>query len=64
MKLFKKIENYKKQDNYNFVISDVKFIHEAKYIKDKGGILIKIIRDVEKDYNHISEKETNLIDKT
>jgi hypothetical protein len=45
--------------NNKIVISDVRFIHEVKAIKERGGILIKIVREsiFDKDIdNHISEQ--------
>lgn len=41
------------------IISDVRFIHEVDEIKKRGGLLIKLIRDNNKNNNidaHISEK--------
>lgn len=61
IKLFNKIESYKKKGYQHFVISDVRFIHEANYIKKNGGILIKISRTTNQIDNHISEQETQLI---
>jgi hypothetical protein len=40
-------------------ITDVRFINEAKFIKDVGGILIKITRDME-DVNDLHASETSL----
>lgn len=40
--------------NSNWIITDVRFLNEAKYIKDKGGLLIRINRNVETN-NHSSE---------
>lgn len=41
----------------NVIISDCRFINEAKAIKDRGGIVIRIVRDnVGQDY-HKSETE-------
>ena len=45
-----------------FTISDVRFEHEAKVIKEHGGILIRIERNNNTNNetdNHISEKEQN-----
>jgi hypothetical protein len=39
----------------NIVISDVRFIHEANEIKNRGGYLIKIIRNTNLIDTHISE---------
>lgn len=63
LKTFRSIEKYKKEGKNKFVISDVRFIHEAKYIKENGGLLVKITCDnidIGKD-KHISETEINLI---
>jgi hypothetical protein len=48
---------------FRVVVSDVRFKHEAKKIKEMGGILIKINRSVEEnDYStHLSEKENEEI---
>ena len=41
----------------NIIISDCRFLNEAKAIKDKGGIIVRVVRDnVEHDY-HKSETE-------
>ena len=45
------------------VITDVRFKHEAKKIKDLGGINIRINRNFDKKDNHISEVELNQIPK-
>ncbi len=47
-----------------FIIPDLRFIHEAQYIKDKGGICIRIHRpSVEETYSkHESEAEGYDID--
>ena len=37
------------------IITDVRFKNEAKAIKDKGGILIRIESDRSSEDNHISE---------
>ena len=64
-KIFRKIEKLKKEGKKLFVISDVRFIHEADYILKNGGLLIKITRpeiNITKD-KHISELEVNKIPK-
>jgi len=45
----------------NIVISDVRFIHEVKYLKKLNFNIIKINRDNLKIDNHISENEINNI---
>lgn len=48
--------------NENTIITDVRFLNEAKWVSEQGGILIKVSRDGE--YNvkpHASEKEIDLI---
>ena len=49
----------------NTVITDVRFLNEAKYIKDNGGILIKTLRnespDIEYGADHQSEVELEQI---
>lgn len=55
-KLFKHIENYKTQNINKFVISDVRFLHEANYVKEQGGILIKIHKETNLVDEHVSEK--------
>tara|TARA_B100000029_G_scaffold463771_1_gene497295 strand:- start:64 stop:711 length:648 start_codon:yes stop_codon:yes gene_type:complete len=63
-------EWYKKQleidGNVNVVISDVRFFHELRCIKELGGMIVKIIRpSVEiKDEEHQSEIETQQIPDT
>lgn len=49
--------------NFRVVVSDVRFVHEAKKIKEMGGILIKINRNTEENdhNNHLSEKENESI---
>lgn len=45
------------------VVTDVRFKHEAKFIKDTGGVNIKINRNKGERDNHISEVELNQIPK-
>lgn len=46
----------------NVVISDCRFLNEAKAIKDRGGIIVRVVRDnVEQDY-HKSETEIKEIE--
>ena len=43
-------------DSKNVIVSDVRFPNEAKAIKDRGGIIIKVVRDsVEAKDKHQSE---------
>lgn len=51
--------------NKHFVISDIRFKHEANFIKENNGILIKINRKcLELNDSHKSENELDFIDKT
>lgn len=51
--------------NKHFVISDIRFNHEANFIKENNGILIKINRKcLELNDSHKSENELDFIDKT
>lgn len=53
---------YEKDPTRKVIIPDVRFLNEAKTIKDLGGKIIKIVRPSEtKKDNHISEKEIDLI---
>src|SRR3990167_8157922 len=48
-----------------YVISDVRHPNEAKFIREKGGILIKCLRNTDvsdKHRNHLSEVNVNKID--
>lgn len=49
------------QQNSNWLITDVRFLNEAKSIKDRSGIIIKIIRGEQKIEIHQSETELNSI---
>ena len=39
------------------VISDVRFVHEFNFIKEKGGYILKVFRDLDIVDNHLSETE-------
>lgn len=53
----------KEEPNKRIVITDVRFPNEANLIKDKGGIIIKIIRPALKsDDGHASEVQVDEID--
>ena len=43
----------------NWIISDVRFPNEAKAIRDKGGILIRVDRDSDSEDSHVSENTLN-----
>ena len=43
----------------NWIISDVRFFNEAKAIKDREGILIRVERDSDPKDSHVSENELN-----
>ncbi len=48
----------KKKNKYlKVVISDVRFLHEFNFIKEKGGYIIKVVRDLENIDTHLSETE-------
>jgi len=49
------------EDKKRVVITDVRFKHEANFIKEKGGIIIKIRRNKDLPDNHLSELELNQI---
>lgn len=44
-------------DAGNIVFSDVRFENEAKFIKEKGGIIIRVTRPGAAGSNHASEEE-------
>ena len=54
---------YNDNSNLDIVVTDVRFKHEAKKIKDLGGQIIKINRKLGENDNHISELELNQIPK-
>lgn len=53
-------------NNENVVISDIRFLHEAKYLKDKGFIIWRVNRPncPFKTNSHASESEINKIEKS
>lgn len=55
------IMSTKLDSSKNSVICDVRFVDEAEFIKKSGGILIKLERQTEFNYNHKSETELNTI---
>jgi hypothetical protein len=51
-----------KNPSLKIAISDMRFPHEAKFIRDMGGIIIKIDRpSIERNDTHASETEYQLI---
>jgi len=54
------LDNIENKDK-NIVITDVRFKHEAEFIKNQGGLLIHIYRDISNSSNdcHVSETEIN-----
>ena len=42
-------------DYPNWIVTDVRFYNEAKAIKDRGGIIIRVNRPLENNIKHISE---------
>jgi len=47
---------FDRQTNDNLVIPDVRFTNEADEIKERGGVIVRIVRDgVEPVNNHLSE---------
>lgn len=63
-KLFKRIECYQKENIFHFVISDVRFLHEATQLKEKGSVLIRINKETNLNDNHISENQISNIPET
>lgn len=60
----------KEDEDTNIIVTDVRYINEANYIKDNGGILIKIYGDPvganvndSRDLTHVSETELDGYDK-
>jgi dephospho-CoA kinase len=49
--------NYK---NYNIIITDIRFPNEAQMVKDMGGIIVSIDRDIYQESGHESEKDLPL----
>ena len=39
------------------VVNDIRFIHEYNSIKELGGYIIKVYRDIPDKDNHLSESE-------
>ena len=63
VKLFDEWMKKNKENKSNVVITDIRFKHEAKFIKEKGGTIIRIRRNTDNIDNHISETELNQIPK-
>lgn len=47
---------YSKQADNNVIISDIRFIDEFDAVKQNGGLIIKVTRDLEYSDDHISEQ--------
>jgi hypothetical protein len=47
--------DFVKMDLPNWVIADVRFPNEAEAVKEKGGILVRINRDLDVTSDHASE---------
>jgi len=45
----------------NWIISDMRYLYEAKAVKERGGIIIKIERHNEHNHTHSSETELSKI---
>jgi len=57
MKVFQHIKQYEPQDQ-NFIISDIRYLNEARAIKDAGGLVMLVWRkDRENNVDHKSEQE-------
>lgn len=57
------IEHMKgRMENGNIAIADVRFQNEVNAIKEWGGIVIKIVRDLDNDDFHQSEVEIDRVD--
>lgn len=50
-----------KNPNLKVVVSDIRFMHEFNFIKEKEGYVLKIERDLTKKDSHISENELDEI---
>ena len=51
-----------KVEGYNWIITDTRYLNEAKVIKDKQGIIIRVVRDTNKSIDpHTSEVEQDKI---
>jgi dephospho-CoA kinase len=51
------METFKYSDNYTIIIPDVRYKNEAEAIKNKGGVLIRINRDIPEINDHSSETD-------
>jgi len=56
----KKRQNTSKQEN--FVVTDVRFLNEARILRDNGALLVRIERPGLKQDNHVSETELDNYD--
>lgn len=45
----------------NVIFTDVRFLDEARFIKKAGGIILRVVRDLENKDTHSSETETDKI---
>ncbi len=49
------LECQKKNKHYAFLVTDIRFQNDAEWLKNEGGIIIKVKRDAAKNMDHESE---------
>jgi len=57
------VNGYIKEDKHNWIITDMRFPNELKAVKDRGGITIRVNRNIQKLFNGdkvITNKNENL----
>ena len=57
--LFKEWLLQEENKNKQVIVTDVRFKHEANFIKENGGIIVKLNRNTGLNDSHISELELN-----